>query len=69
MILLNFKAIQHGNLDCIELLARRNHNFDERDQNGITPLHAAISANQPEISEFLIKQVKVNVDEGDNVCI
>lgn len=69
IIVLIFKAIQHGHLDCVELLARRTHNFDERDQNGITPLHAAISSNQPEISEFLIKQVKANVDEGDNVSV
>ena len=67
ILLLTFQAIQHGRLDCVELLAKRGHNFDEKDSNGITPLHVAISHNESGISEFLIREARVQVDEADYV--
>lgn len=45
----------------------RNHVFDERDADGMSPIHFAISERQQEIAEFLVKEAKVDVNASDRV--
>ena len=51
-------------LDLIKILLKKGANINEKDKNGVSPLHRAVRYRNPKVLEFLIK-IGANVNYAD----
>ena len=63
------QAIKNGHIDVVKMFFSNQYDFNKSDLKGLTPLHYSINMRQPKISEFLIKNVKINLSTIDEVSL
>ena len=55
-------ACENGHLGVVKVLATNGVDVNTRGMQGVTPLYSSISYNHPEITEYLVRRAKADVN-------